>query len=207
MCRVGGEYVLTSFVVFGDIIQSVVHSLFPEFRFVAFSGFATVCTAALALATPAGNAGASLELMFIDGVPADTFEFQNTGDCDLGEVEMWVELEGSAAGLVFDVSEVGAGVDMFHRLEITTGSDYIYRVSKLRDGDTKVLFELERLPAGASVAFQVDIDDTLEVSAGGNRQVLSDELEGVTFGVSDNWTQFETGSSATVANIPCEQAL
>ena len=146
-----------------------------------------------------------VQVRFVEGAPADTFHFINTGDCDLGRSEVWLDLRPSKAGLVFDVSASGAGVNRFHRLEITEGSDFIHRVSKLKDGSTALHFQLERLPVGGTIAFKADIDDTLSVgdSVGGNIQVFESELEGVHFRVNDVSVLFIAEAKATAHGLTC----
>ena len=161
-------------------------------------------------ATPLSSASAQapvgmVQVRFVESVPADTFLFTNTGDCDLGRSEVWLDLRPSIAGLVFDVSESGAGLDRFHRLEITEGGEFIHRVSKLKDGSTALHFQLERLPVGGTIAFKADIDDTLSPkdSRGGNTRVLESELEGVHFRVNDVSVIFAAQASAMAVGLDC----
>lgn len=172
--------------------------------------FAFLGALAALCAIPLSNASAQapvgmVQVRFVESAPADTFLFTNTGDCDLGRSEVWLDLRPSIAGLVFDVSDGGAGLDRFHRLEITEGGEFIHRVSKLKDGSTALHFQLERLPVGGTIAFKADIDDTLspEDSRGGNTQVFESELEGVHFKVNDVSVLFAAQASATAVGLDC----
>jgi len=78
----------------------------------------TLATALTLCATPAF---ADIEVTFLESAPKDRFTFTNTGACDLGPAVLSLDLAGSAAGLIFDTSGAGAGVEVFHRQRSGTG--------------------------------------------------------------------------------------
>ncbi|MDA7426012.1 aggregation factor core [Thalassococcus lentus] len=109
----------------------------------------------------ATTATADIQARFIEGAPKDRFEFTNTGDCTLGASQIKLNLGESSAGLIFDTTAAGAGVEVFQPLEIVAGAELLNVVPVLKDGDNTALLELRGLNPGQSVAFTIDVDDTL----------------------------------------------
>lgn len=144
-------------------------------------------------ALSAGAAQADIEVTFRDGAPKDTFRIEHTGGCALPSVSLLIDLAPSPAGLIFDVSEAGGGVEVFQPFEVTQGADLIAGVSAIKDGDQSVQLDLGPMPAQATIAFTTDLDDTIgarEITVSGAeiagaRIVLGTELE-VIEGVFDN---------------------
>jgi len=64
---------------------------------------------------------ADIEVTFLESAPKDRFTFTNTGACDLGPAVLSLDLSGSAAGLIFDTSGDGAGVEVFQPYETNLG--------------------------------------------------------------------------------------
>lgn len=122
-------------------------------------------------------AHADLRVSFIEGAPKDRFVIVNDGDCALPAASVLVDLSTSAAGLVFDVTGAGAGVQVFQPFEITEGATALRSVPEVRDGQTEVQLDLLGLDAGQAVAFTIDVDDTL-----GQRAITVSraEIEGAT---------------------------
>ena len=72
----------------------------------------------LALALAVGSpVGADITVRFDEGAPKDRFSITNQGACPLGEVAVTLDLGASAAGLIFDVTSLGAGVSVFQPLK------------------------------------------------------------------------------------------
>ena len=123
----------------------------------------TACrTGLVCLLTAVATAGhAQVGVRFIEGAPKDRFEITNLAACDLVSAQITIDLSGSAAGLIFDTTAQGAGVDVFQPLEIVEGMQAIARHTAVSDGDRSVTFTVPRLPQGGRIAFTVDVDDTL----------------------------------------------
>ncbi|GIT90609.1 hypothetical protein JANAI62_10640 [Jannaschia pagri] len=107
------------------------------------------------------TAKADLLVTFRDGAPKDRFVLRHDGGCALERVEVIIDLSPAPAGLIFDITAQGAGVEVFQPFEIVSGADLLLRSPEVRDGDTSLVLALERLTPGAEVAFTIDVDDTL----------------------------------------------
>ncbi|MEO0385631.1 MAG: aggregation factor core [Pseudomonadota bacterium] len=120
-----------------------------------------LAAAFLALSQPVLPALADVQVTFIEGAPKDRFTITNTGSCALGPVDVTIDLSGSSAGLVFDVTEQGAGVEVFQPFELVSGSSLLSSTPSVRDGDNGLTLALTNLDQGQSVAFTIDVDDTI----------------------------------------------
>ncbi|MEM8879498.1 MAG: aggregation factor core [Pseudomonadota bacterium] len=98
---------------------------------------------------------------FYEGAPKDRFEFALEDQCATGPVTLRLDLAGSPAGLVFDVTAAGAGVAVFQPVELVAGAARVSGISAVQDGDTGISLELTEMVPGDVIAFTVDIDDTL----------------------------------------------
>ena len=106
-------------------------------------------------------AAADMRVRFIEGAPKDQFVITNEGRCAVQQSELVVDLAGSAAGLIFDVTESGAGVQVFQPFELQEGATALRGVPTVGDGDTRVTLAIRSLAPGARIAFTIDVDDTL----------------------------------------------
>lgn len=114
----------------------------------------------------ATTAAADVIVTFRDGAPKDRFTITNTADCATGPMTLALDLAPAPAGLIFDITGDGAGVDVFQPFEVAAGGDIITAVSDVADGDQRLELALQGLEAGAEVAFTIDLDDT-----GGGREI------------------------------------
>ncbi len=114
-------------------------------------------TAILLLATPAL---ADLQVAFDEGAPKDRFTFTNASACDITNQTITLDLAGSDAGLIFDVTAEGAGIEVFQPFEIVSGATNLRSTPTIKDGDTTASLQLSTLKPSASFAFTIDLDDT-----------------------------------------------
>ncbi|TCL09139.1 hypothetical protein BXY66_1182 [Shimia isoporae] len=138
--------------------------------------FATVFFPTLALAAVvATHALSDVDVRFVEGAPKDRFEVTNSGACALTASTVALDLSTSQAGLIFDVTGAGAGVEVFQPFEITAGKEALKRIPVVTDGQDKLLLEIETLEPGAMVSFTIDVDDTI-----GQREITvsGSEIEG-----------------------------
>ncbi len=155
-----------------------------------------ILTFALLALMPASFATANIDARFTEAAPKDSFSFTNTGACDIGAATLSVNLDDSVGGLIFDTSGDGAGVEVSQPYEAVAGAENITSITSITDGDTSISLGLSGLGAGQSVAFTIDVDDTLRHSALGQIRVTDSEIAGATviletasgtvFGVFDN---------------------
>lgn len=118
-------------------------------------------TAALlsAFLPSAGMAG--LKVTFGDGAPKDTFRIANTSDCATGPVTLTIDMTTSTGKLIFDVTNAGAGVEVFQPLELTKGASFLNTVPEVQDGQQTLVLDISNLPKGEEIAFTIDVDDTI----------------------------------------------
>lgn len=107
------------------------------------------------------SAFADMAISFDEGAPKDRFTFANTGACTIEAAKVTLDLSGSKSGLIFDVTGNGAGVEVFQPLEIVSGENALQSVPKVKDGDNQITLDIRQLEAGQSIAFTIDVDDTM----------------------------------------------
>jgi hypothetical protein len=148
---------------------------------------------------------ADLEVRFIEGAPKDRFTFSASEDlCVQGPVAIDLDLVGSAGKLVFDVSDGGAGVEVFQPLEVVEGSELLVRTSTVLDGEQRVAIDLASLPPGASFAFTIDVDDTLggrEITVSGSE--IAGAAVSVQMGDETRNAVFDASARATISWSSC----
>lgn len=160
--------------------------------------------AALALSSVPSLASDGLVARFIEGAPKDRFVFENTSKCDLKSAKITLDLSGSSAGLIFDVTGSGAGVEVFQPLEIVSGASVLRAIPELRDGDSRVELQIAGLAKGDAISFTIDVDDTL-----GGRETIVDtsEIVGATVTLQTSGqtrsTVFDESASARIEIAPC----
>lgn len=159
---------------------------------------------ASAFALFATTAQANLQISFIEGAPKDRFKIENTGNCGIVDSTVRLDLSRSAGALIFDVTGRGAGVEVFQPLEITQGRDALLGLPTVTDGQTSIDFAINTLAPGDSIAFTIDVDDTL-----GQREitVAGSEMAGAMVRLSQDQkvseTLFNAGSTATIPLEGC----
>ena len=168
---------------------------------------ACLATLATALTLCSAPALADIEVTFLESAPKDRFTFTNTGACDLGPAILSLDLSGSAAGLIFDTSGDGAGVEVFQPYETVAGAEVLEAITPVSDGDAQIALTVSGLAPGQSVGFTIDVDDTLRDSNLGQIRVSDSEIKGATAAVSfaDQTSNgvFDATSRATLRAPAC----
>lgn len=103
---------------------------------------------------------ADVSVEFIEGAPKDRFVLTNFSECDIGAGIFKIDFTGSNAGLIFDVSGTGAGVEVFQPFELTSGAEFLNSLPAISDGDQLAVLDISGLKTNASIAFTIDVDDT-----------------------------------------------
>lgn len=162
---------------------------------------------ALVALLTAAPATADIAVTFTESAPKDRFTFTNTAGCDLGPATLTLNLADSAAGLIFDTTGSGAGVEVFQPYETVSGGDVLGKVAPVKDGDTVIKLNLTGLAPNQSVAFTIDVDDTLTNGALGQIRVAGSEIAGATVMLDSdgNTTRgvFDTTSRASIKAADC----
>ncbi len=142
---------------------------------------------------------AGVQIRFIEGAPKDRFVLTNVGTCEIETSTLKIDLSQSAGRLIFDVTENGAGVEVFQPLEFVEGADALRQIPAVVDGQDTIALEIASLAAGDKLAFTIDVDDTI-----GQREitVTGSEIEGATVSYTDaEKTSTATFSSEAFVNV------
>jgi hypothetical protein len=108
----------------------------------------------------ASAAYADLRVSFDEGAPKDRILIENTGDCEIAETAIVLDLSAAKGGLIFDVSSGGEGVEVFQPFEIVEGADALSAVPTVVDGQSEVRFDVVSLGPDEAVVITTDLDDT-----------------------------------------------
>ncbi len=157
----------------------------------------------LAAALLPSAALADITMNFRESAPKDRFTLTNTSACDLGSIAITLDLSSSAAGLIFDTTASGAGVEVFQPLEIVEGKALLAGIPDVRDGMNRVELTLTRFPAGADLAFTIDVDDTRAQSDLGQIRVSGSEISGAQLIADGNASTFDATGLATLKTSTC----
>ncbi len=158
----------------------------------------------LALITMCCSANAELKMHFVEGAPKDQFQIENASLCELSGGTLRLDLASSAGALVFDVSNSGAGVEVFQPFEIVLGRDVLVNEPSVMDGQNFINFNIDTFAPGERLIFTIDVDDTL----GGREITVSGaEIAGATishlYEGSLTTTTFLADASANLAMTSC----
>lgn len=164
-------------------------------------GLTLSCLAFLLVAFPSF---ADLRVQFIEGAPKDRFIIENFGDCDLGALDIVIDVSASEAGLIFDTTGVSEGVGAFQPFEVTKGEQYLLEPPKISDGDQRVTLNVTGLGQDGAIAFTIDVDDT----AGSREITVSDgEISGTSVtllkGNRSYSAVMDTDAQVVVETEPC----
>lgn len=119
-----------------------------------------------------------MRLRFVESAPKDSFHIENVGECSVGGVELVIDLSTSAGRLVFDVTDAGAGVEVYQPFQLVAGEDRVISAIPVTDGDDMAHLTLREMDPGDKVVFTVDVDDTLTTSELGRIRVTGSEING-----------------------------
>ncbi len=137
---------------------------------------AVLLAAALVAAAP--TARADIVGRFTESAPTDRFEIVNESGCALGRATLTIDVATAPAGLYFDVTEGGAGVQVFQPLRIVAGAGLVVSSEPVRDGDRAIVLTVRALAPGARVAVTIDVDDEAAAGPRGPTQIGGSEIVG-----------------------------
>lgn len=126
----------------------------------------------------ASQASAQIEVSFVDSAPTDIFEIRNTSACPSGTMELTIDLKGSDAGLLFDTTPVGVGVQVSQPFVLTKGAEFVAGIPQVSDGARQLTLSVTDLPGESAIGFTIDVDDTLVQSGNGQIRVSGSEMAG-----------------------------
>lgn len=148
----------------------------------------------------ATQALAEIDVEFREGAPKDRFTITNTGECEVRDVQLSIDLSTSAAGLIFDTTEQGAGVEVFQPFEFVAGRELVNAMPKVTDGQTIVDIDIKALARSQNIVFTIDVDDTT-----GNREITvnGSEIAGATIRAGGEIATFNERAVARMSWDSC----
>jgi hypothetical protein len=114
------------------------------------------------IACASSAAANGLTVQFADGAPKDSITFHNDG-CPLTDATIVLDLRETPAGLIFDVTAAGAGVEVFQPVETVAGD---VAISPVADGGQVLHLFVPSFANGETIRLTADLDDTTS-----NRQI------------------------------------
>jgi hypothetical protein len=120
----------------------------------------------LIAAFSADTASADVIVTFQDGAPKDRFTITQTAPCPTGPASLVIDLGTAPAGLIFDTTATGAGVDVYQPFEWVAAPAGTATAPRVKDGDTVLALDLPDLTPQVPLIFTIDLDDTTS-----NRQI------------------------------------
>ena len=152
------------------------------------------------LATPAF---ADVTLTFIESAPKDRFVLTNTG-CPLTGATLVIDLSTAPAGVIFDVTDQGAGVEVFQPVELVAGNAVF---STVKDGDQRLSLDLGDVATGAQVIISADLDDLHTNGALGQIRVAGSEIADASVALATATGMYHaTFAETSVARLAVPQA-
>ncbi len=157
----------------------------------------------IAAALLAQPAFADITVRFVESAPKDRFVI-TSDTCPLANVDVLIDLTGSAGALIFDVTSAGAGVEVFQPVEVQAGAATAMPVV---DGDQQLSFTINDLRADMDVIISADLDDVLTDSSLGQIRVAGSELDGATVRMTiageSQTSVFEGGTNTVTVAHDC----
>ena len=124
-------------------------------------------------------AHADINLEFQEGAPKDRFIIENNL-CSLSDVTLTIDLSTAPAGLIFDVTDQGAGVEVYQPVELESGTAILTEVT---DGSQRLQLRMPEFALGDAITVSADLDDTMPNSNLGQIRVANSEIAGVTVSI------------------------
>jgi len=149
-------------------------------------------------------ANADVTVTFRDGAPKDRFTITQNAPCAMGPAMLVIDLGAAPAGLIFDTTSTGAGVEVFQPFEWVSAPVGATAVPDVQDGDTVLTLNLPSLTPQMPLAFTIDLDDTTS-----NRQITvsGSEVAGaqvaLTTGGTTHTGTFGGNGAAVIATSAC----
>lgn len=143
------------------------------------------------------QAQADVTVRFIEGAPKDRFVISTS--CAMGLTDLTIDMAGSKAGLIFDTTGSGAGVEVFQPLEFVSGQSALNTIPEVKDGDASVGFSIQSLTPETALSFTIDVDDTLSNGERGQIIVTGSEIEGAQVRIADQVALFDQKGVAVIA--------
>lgn len=111
-------------------------------------------------AASAAACGPRLIVDYTEDSP-DYFVLRNASDPGWSVLRVEIDLRETRGGVIFDVSELGAGVSAYQPYGMPSGTAELVGRTEVNDGDSMMSLAFRQFEPGAYFAFAIDLDDTL----------------------------------------------
>lgn len=118
-----------------------------------------------------------LTVLFEEDAPKDRFIIRNDSNCPMMDLSLRIDLGGSAAGLYFDTTAKGAGVNVYQPFEVVQGRDQLADLPVIQDGDKIMELTFPRLSPRSAVVVTIDVDDSLAAGPTGPTMIAGSEIK------------------------------
>lgn len=149
-------------------------------------------------------ANAEVTVTFRDGAPKDRFTITQNAACATGPATLKIDLATAPAGLIFDTTGSGAGVEVFQPFEWVSAPSSAAAVPEVGDGDTTLELDLDDLKPQIPLIFTIDLDDTTstrQITVSGS-EVAGAQVT-LTAGNIISTGTFDASGTATIATSAC----
>lgn len=119
-----------------------------------------------------------LNVQFEESAPKDRFIIVNQTQCTLDDMRLVIDLENSAAGLLFDTQSGGAGVNVYQPLEIAVGAEWVQSANAVGDGARELNLAISQFPNQGRIVITIDVDDTKPSGPLGTQMISNSEIAG-----------------------------
>ncbi len=126
----------------------------------------------------ADTPAADVVVRYQEAAPEDLFRIENTSTCLITLHRLTLDLDGSAAGLMFDTEPGGLGASTSQPFRLVDGAARVAAVSAPEDGGRRLTLTFDALRPRESVTFSIDVDDANERGPLGPTLVTGEEITG-----------------------------
>lgn len=148
--------------------------------------------------TPGLTEAVAISAEFIEGAPIDKLVIRNESAADWRIVSTTWDLSTSTGKVFFDVTDSGAGVEVFQPFKVIVGAAKPAELKvepMIKDGDQSLSLQFASFSSSESFTMSVDVDDQL-----GKREItVSDsEMQGASISFELTDLQGETRQASAV---------
>ena len=134
-----------------------------------------------------------LTVLFEEDAPKDRFIVRNDSTCLISDVSLKIDLAGSKAGLYFDTTASGAGVEVYQPFEVQSGGELLSEIPTIKDGDKVMELKFPELAPESRLVVTIDVDDSLSTTSTPT-MISGSEIENATIRASFNSSNNENGN-------------
>lgn len=156
----------------------------------------TLARAETAACVAGSEARVQVAAVFTEGAPTDKLDIRNQSVADWRIERVVWNLEPSRGRLIFDVTDAGAGVQVFQPLRVLTAASPLMQwraLPRVNDGEQRLELRFDAFAPGETFSIAMDLDDQI----GARETIVSgSEIEAAVLQVS-----LQSASRATAQSL------